>query len=101
MTTDGKKLSEAAVQELVDAIYELIDMLPAQGLFTRQLILFKKNVRTTILQNQGAFIRNVLEPLHYWLHENEIGMSNKKAKSIEDGLKKIGAENETATNQAD
>lgn len=94
MMMAGKKLSDEAVQELVETLYELIDLLPAQGLFTRQLKLFKRNLKYAIMENQEPFIHNVLEPFHYWLHENNIDMRNKKVRSITEGLKEIGAENE-------
>lgn len=99
MEAIGKKeLSDAAVQELVEAMYELVDMMPAQGLFTRQLRLFKRNIAHAIKGDQEKFIKNVLEPFHFWMHENEIGMREKKVKTIKEGLEELGALDEAPRN---
>lgn len=91
-------LPPQAVDELIDTMYQLMDLLPPNPLVKRSVMIYKKNLRAQFLANAEKVEKNVLEPMHYFLHKYGIKERAKEAATIQEALDEIQREDATPKN---
>lgn len=80
-------LSEKAILEMEESLYELIKLLAKDNPVMRmQLRTIRPTLQKKLIENKDAMVHTVFEPLHAWLHENNIDAVKKTATSVEGAL---------------
>lgn len=83
-------LSNEAIAEIENALYGLVSLLARDNPILRlQMRNMRGQLRQKLLENREEVEKNVMEPLHYFMHEHNIQAVEKKAESVEGALNEI------------
>ena len=83
-------LSDEAVEEIERAMYGLIVLLAKDNPILRmQMRTMRGQLHAKMIKNRVALEKNFLEPLHFFMHEQNVLAVEKKAVSVESALNEI------------